>query len=87
MTENPPPISYAVAGLTRPPPIDWGGTFRQAVFALGVGLLMLGVGLWLSQDGRIDSSPGALGIGGVLVCLAIPWPGRVGRRRMPPEPS
>ena len=83
MTDEPAPISYAAPGLPRRPPIDLAGTVRQLVFAFGVGLLTLSVALWLSRDGRDDSSPVPAGVGAMLVATTLPWPGRIGRRREP----
>ncbi len=80
------PIAYAIrSSMRRRPPMNWAATGRQVVFSIGIGLLAAGLGMYLSHDGQLDSSPDAFGFGATLVSLTMPWPGRVGRWREPPE--
>jgi hypothetical protein len=84
-TDDRPVITYAAPGLVRRPPFDWGAAVRQIVFGVGVAFLSAGT-CWVSMhDPQNDPAPMLFGLGAGIVALTLPWPGRVGRRREPPE--
>ena len=74
------PLEYASRLKTAP--FDWAGAIRQTVFAAGVGFIAGAVAdLWAYPNGWRDNEVMWIGFGAAMVALALPWPGRVGRRR------
>jgi hypothetical protein len=83
----PPPqasaaLDYASPGIRAKPPFDFTGALRQAIVALGVGLLVFGLTVTWGNERAWSENIGAFtGIGAGLIALTISWPGRLGRRR------
>ena len=72
-------LDYATSTPTKPP-FDWPAAARQAAFAIGVAGVLFGVTYqWSNLEDR--TAPIAAALGGLLAALAVPWPGRFGRRR------
>jgi hypothetical protein len=75
------PLEYAQRRPEKAP-FDWAGAIRQIVFAAGIGFV---AGAFTDAQWPMVASQNGdhlwIGFGAALVALALPWPGRVGRRR------
>jgi hypothetical protein len=76
------PLDYA-ARRSQVAPFDWPGTIRQVIFACGVAFLLAGVcDIWgSSYDLWRDNGILWVSFGAGMAALAMPWPGRIGRKK------